>query len=200
MRELVFGTLIVAAAGAGAWFIPFGSSAGDYPLTTREAMSRLAAADRRPGKVPFGTLELLVTKPANNILEFAGSGAFAAIECRVELTRADEKSVDAATSCKRAAPVDGAAASAAGEITELGFAEFVDSALDGRPFDDAKFRAQSVGAVFSNLPRMQKDAIRMSREAGEMQREWEQAETSTTQYGDDWGEGAVKADMEPGPR
>mgnify|MGYP001070009917 CR=1 FL=1 len=175
MREFILGTVLIGAVGGGVYYMPldwFSGSAAGYPLTTREAMARLADADLRTGKAPFGTLEVQITKPQSNVLEYTGSGSFAQIKCRVELTPSGETHVTAATSCERAA-LDGAAASAANDLTDLAFAEYVDSVLDGRPFDDAKVGAQSAGAVLKNLPQMQKDALRMSREMGERQKEWE---------------------------
>lgn len=175
MREFVLGAVLVGAVGGGVYYVPsdwFSGSAAGYPLTTRDAMARLAKADLRTGKEPFGTLEVQITKPQSNVLEYAASGSFAQISCRVELTPSGEARVTAATSCERTA-LDGAAASAAEDLTELAFAEYVDSVLDGRPFDEAKVRAQSAGAVLKNLPQMQKDALRMSREMGKMQQEWE---------------------------
>ena len=193
MREFILGAVLVGAVGGGVYYMPFdwfsGSAAG-YPLTTRDAMARLANADLRTGKPPFGSLEVQITKPQSNVLEYTGSGSFAQITCRVELSPSGDAHVTAATSCERTA-IDGAAASAANDLTDLAFAEYVDSVLDGRPFDDAKFQAQSAGAVLKNLPQMQKDAMRMSREMGKMQQEWEAEKAADAFHAEgaapDWG-------------
>lgn len=187
MRGLVFGTILVAAACAGVGYIAYASSGGaDYALSVKEARHLLSSADRRKGKLPFGTLDVLVTAPSSNVVRYQASGPFASLDCSATFTPVEGEGVDVATACGRAA-LDGAGAPAASDITNIAFAEYVASALGERPFDEDMVRAKSAGAVLSNLPKMQRDALRMSREVSEMQQEVDQAETSSADAGDDWG-------------
>ena len=81
------------------------------------------------------------------------------------LSTVDQALADGEVARLEAMPVgEGAAAPATDDITEIGFAEFVASALGKRPFDDEKVNAQSAGAVFKNLPKMQRDALKMQRD------------------------------------
>jgi hypothetical protein len=168
MREVIFGTILVGAAGLGVYFLPagtFGGSSGpDYPLTVKEAKMLLAQADLREGKVPFGRLEVQVTSPQTNEVRWQAGGSMAAIDCSARLTPVGDKGVDVTTACTRSGVGDGAAAATSEDITELGFAEFVAAALGKRKFDDAKVNAQASGAVFKNLGQMQRDALKMQRD------------------------------------
>jgi len=167
MRELVFGTIFVAAAAAGVYFVPlgaFGGGGADYAMSVSEARGLLGKADLRKGKEPFGTLDVLVTSPQANIVRYEAGGTFAALDCRAELTPVGDSGIDVATSCKRSAPSDGAAAPTAEDITGIAFAEYVASVLGKRAFNDTKVRNRSAGAVFRNLGDMQRDALNMQRD------------------------------------
>ena len=168
MREVVFGTILVAAAAAGVYFMPAGAFGGgsgpDYPLTVKEAKMLLARADLREGKVPFGRLDVIVTSPQTNQVRYQADGSMAALDCLATLNPVGDKGIDVETSCTHSGAGEGAAAPATNDITEIGFAEFVASALGKRPFDDEKVNAQSAGAVFKNLPKMQRDALKMQRD------------------------------------
>ncbi|HTN15133.1 MAG TPA: hypothetical protein VL094_10030 [Sphingomonadaceae bacterium] len=170
MRELIFGTILVAAAGAGVYFMPLRSEApvAAYAMSVGEAKRMLGAADLRRGKEPFGRLDVLVTAPSPNVVRYEASGSFAALDCRAEMKAVNDAGINVSTSCKRQA-MDGAAASAAAEMTDIAFAEYVDSVLARRPFNEGKVRAQSAGAAMRNLPKMQHDALKMQREISEMQ-------------------------------
>lgn len=166
MREFVFGTILVGAAAAGVYFMPIGSFGGgepQYKLSVGEAKALLAKADLRAGKEPFGRLDVLVTSPQANEVRYEAGGTFAAIDCSAKLTDVGE-GVTVATSCKRAAVADGAAASTGKDITEIAFAEYVASVLGKRPFDEVKVRNASAGAVMKNLGSMQRDALKMQRD------------------------------------
>lgn len=170
MREFIFGTILVSAAGAGVYFMPLKSQAPEaaYALSVGEAKRMLGAADLRKGKQPFGRLDVLVTAPAPNVVRYEATGSFAALDCRAELKPVGDAGINVSTSCKREA-MDGAAASVAGEMTDIAFAEYVDSILARRPFNEAKITAQSAGAAMRNLPKMQHEALKMQREMSEMQ-------------------------------
>lgn len=178
MREFVFGTILVATAGAGAYFVPLtGGERPDYAMSVSEARQLLAKADLRKGKVPFGSLEVLVTAPSQNVVRYEAGGTFATLDCRAEMT-AVEGGIDVATSCDRAA-ADGAAASVAKDLTNQGFAEYVASVLGKRPFDEAKVSAQGAASVLKKMPDMQRDALKMQREMSQQSREWEAADAAS---------------------
>ncbi len=172
MREVIFGTILVAAAGLGVYFMPLTASGEKpaYAMSVGEAKKLLAGADLRKGKEPFGGLDVLVTAPAPNVVRYEAGGSFATLDCRAEFTPVADTGVNVSTSCKRAA-MDGAAASAAEEMTDVAFAEFVDAALDRRAFNEGKVRALSAGAAMRNLPKMQHEALKMQREMNDMQAE-----------------------------
>lgn len=165
MREVIFGTILVGAAGLGVYFLPAGTFGGgsgpDYPLTVKEAKMLLANADLRKGKEPFGRLEVQITSPQANEVRWQAGGSMAAIDCNAKLTPVGDKGIDVTTACTHSGAGEGAAAATTNDITEIGFAEFVASALGRRPFDDAKVNAQASGAVFKNLGQMQRDALKM---------------------------------------
>ncbi len=198
MREAMFGLILVGAVGAAVWFIPFGgASEPGYAMSIGEAKLLLAKADLRPGKEPFGRLDMMVTAPTRDVVSFAGSGTFAQIDCRVELTPVGSDHVTAKTGCLRKAPLDGAAASAARDITEIGFAEFVDAALDRREFDEAKLRRVTTAAVLRNMPKMQRDALEMQRQVSGMVRESNAQDQHRNSAGPaaDWGEPVPPSDF-----
>lgn len=170
MREVIFGTILVAAAGAGVYFMPLtapGGGAG-YAMSVKDAKLLLGKADLRVGKVPFGRLNMSVTSPSDNVVSFAGSGSHASMDCRVTLNPV-EGGITADTNCTGGSASDGAAASTVQDLHNLAFAEFVDAALDRRAFDDNKVQMQNTGAVLKNMPKMQKDALEMQREMSQMQ-------------------------------
>ena len=173
MRELVFGTILVAAAGAGVYFMPIGAAGGadGYAMSVKDAKLLLGKADLRKGKQPFGGLDMMVTSPSDNVVAFTGSGSFAAIDCRATLKPHEDGGITAETKCSGGSASDGAASSAVGDLHDLAFAEFVDAALDQRPFDENKVQMQSAGAVLKNMPKMQKDALKMQRDISQMEAE-----------------------------
>jgi len=189
MREVIFGTILVGAAGLGVYFLPAGTFGGgsgpDYPLTVKEAKMLLAGADLREGKVPFGRLEVLVTSPQTNEVRWQAGGSMAALDCSAKLTPVGDKGIDVTTACTHSGAGEGAAASATNDITEVGFAEFVASALGKRPFDDAKVNAQSSAAVFKNLGQMQRDALKMERDIHQSIDSAEAANDADEAAGDD---------------
>lgn len=194
MREFVFGTILVASAGAGVYFVPLtGGDRPDYALSVAEAKQLLAKGDLRKGKAPFGTLEVLVTAPAQNVVRYEAGGTFAAIDCKAELT-AVEGGVDVSTDCTRAAAGDGAAASVTEDLTNQSFAEYVASVLGKRPFDERKVAAQNAGAVLKNMPNMQRDALKMQREMSQQSREWEAAEAAGGGFDESVGDPSMTAD------
>lgn len=191
MRELVFGVILAGAAGLGVYFMPLkvpGDGAG-YAMGVKDARLLLGKADLREGKLPFGRLDMTVTSPSENVVSFAGSGSFAAIDCRATLSPVDG-GVTVATDCNGGSASDGAASSAVDDMHDLAFAEFVDAALDQR--DEHKVQMQTTGAVMKNMPKMQKEALKMQRDMAEFQHEMEQdaayadGEDAEVGSGDDW--------------
>lgn len=196
MREFVFGTILVASAGAGVYFVPLtGGDRPDYAMSVSEAKQLLAKADLRKGKAPFGTLEVLITAPSQNVVRYEAGGTFASLDCKAELNPV-EGGVDVSTSCDRAA-ADGAAASVAKDLTNQGFAEYVASVLGKRPFDEAKVSAQGAASVLKNMPNMQRDALKMQREMSQQSQEWEAAEAAGGGFDETTGD--ASAPMDSGP-
>ncbi|KPL68010.1 hypothetical protein SZ64_07670 [Erythrobacter sp. SG61-1L] len=187
MREMVFGTILVAAAGLGVYFMPL-TSGGEkpaYAMSMGEAKKLLAAADLREGKLPFGRLDVLVTAPAPNVVRYEAGGSFASLDCRAEFTPVGDAGVNVATSCNRSSPSDGAASSMTSDVSELAFAEYVDAALDQRPFNEGKMTALSAGAAMRNLPKMQHEALKMQREISQMQADSEAERRHDTDWSSD---------------
>jgi hypothetical protein len=85
------------------------------------------------------------------------------MDCRATLNPV-EGGITVGTKCSGGSASDGAAASAVEDLNNLAFAEFVDATLDRRPVDDQKIQMQSAGAMFKNLPKMQRDALKMQRD------------------------------------
>ncbi|WP_066553831.1 hypothetical protein [Croceicoccus bisphenolivorans] len=184
MKEIVLGGVAVFGVGLATFFAPpfkFGTferldtaHGPAYTLTTEQAVDRLLTAAPVKGQMPFGNLDLTISKVSADKVRFAAEGAHARFGCTATVFQARRDAVQVKTACTGGgSPSDGAAAPAVDEMKEIGFRELVDSTMQKRPFDNAKVQMQNTGAMMRNLPQMQKDALKMSAETGRMQQEYE---------------------------
>lgn len=186
MRGLLFGGFLAAVGAAAFYFLPVGSlnTGPTYPVSVNDGVKMLSSARPPVGQPPFNSMEIVVSKPATNVVEYEMTEGFSGMKCRVELTSAGEARSYAKPSCQSGAAISGGMAETADELTQVYFAEFVASTLEKRSFDDKLVKMQSAGTVMKNLPKMQKDALRMKREFDQMEADLEAAD-----YADDgWGE------------
>ncbi|OJW56635.1 MAG: hypothetical protein BGO57_12085 [Sphingomonadales bacterium 63-6] len=187
MREWVFGIILVGAAAAGVYFVPFRAGGGDaaYAMSMGDARKLLGAADLRRGQEPFGKLDVLVTSPSEDVVRYEAKGSFAALDCRAKFDPVGDNGINVTTSCKRNA-MDGASAKATADMTDIAFAEYVASVLGQRPFNEGLVQAQTMGAVVKQMPAMQHEALKMQREMADL--EAREAARSASGHSDaDWG-------------
>jgi hypothetical protein len=187
MREMVFGMLAASGVGVGVYFWPAGDVPGNlYPLSPAEAVSRLSSAPTRTGTPPFYNMELTAAVTGSDRVDYMNSDGL--VLCKVYILPADGGVNVSPTCSDEAAPDLGIEPAAISQTTtklqDDAFAEFVDSALDGRPFDKAAVTARTVGTVMNNMGTMQKEALEAQREFGQMQ-----AELEANAYYDDAGAG-----------
>ena len=169
MQQLFFGATTCIFAVGGLFLYNGAMPPKTYPLTVGEAYAKLASAPISKGKLPFGGLEIRISKPTQNIVQWDAQSAHSAVSCKVNIEPSSEGRVTVIKSCVGGGgPSDGAAASATGDMVRIAFAEFVDSTLENRPFNDSVVNAAKMAAMASNMPSMIGGAIKMDIEMQKM--------------------------------
>jgi hypothetical protein len=195
MREMVFGMLAASGVGVGVYFWPAGDVPGNlYPLSSAEAVSRLASAPTRTGTPPFYNMELTAAVTGNDRVDYMNSDG--RVLCKVYILPA-EGGVNVSPTCSDETAPDlgiepGAISRTTTKLQDDAFAEFVDSALDGRPFNKAAVNARTVGTVMNNMGAMQREALETQREFQQMEADLEADAYYNDSAGGGYGPEAVE--------
>jgi hypothetical protein len=180
MREV--GLSVFAMCVAGGWYLFSGNAAADniYTLSVAEAQSRLARSPMPQHYSPFGDMAYDVSKPTANQVRWTARGAHAAVICEanIELVEADQ--VRVRSSCAGGGLSEGAAAGTGNDIKQIEFTEFVDSALEGRAFDQEKIKVAVTATMAKNYPSMIKNALQMDLEMHKMKYEQEKQKAAAS--------------------
>lgn len=171
MREMVFGLLVASGLGAGVFLWPAGEVAGKvYALSPAQAVQRLMVAPTAAG-TPFFGRDVTAASAGTDYVEFVSEDGVVA--CKADIVPEDDGiMVDA--SCGNS-PFAGPADHPSGDWDEIAFAEFVDAALERRPFNAAAVNAKAIGSMLESLPTQE--------EMLESQREMKQAAEDYEFYG-----------------
>jgi hypothetical protein len=174
MQQLFFGAAACIFVAGGVFLYEGGMPAKTYAMSVAEANAKLASAPTRDGQMPFGDQDIRISRPTQNIVQWDAKGSHSAVSCSAKIEPASEGRVTVTKSCVGGAgPSDGAAAGATGDMVKIAFAEFVDSSLENRPFNDSVVNAAKMAAMASNMPSMIGGAIKMDIEMQKMQIEEE---------------------------
>ncbi len=179
MRELGLG--LVGCAMAFGWYVTSGNMPVDnvYAFSVADAQNRLMTASLVKGEGPFGRLDVTVSKPTANHVRWMASGAHASAYCDATIEAVEDKKVRVTNSCIGGSGAsDGAAAGTVDEMQRVRFNEFVDSTLDGRPYDKEKIKAAMMAVSAKNMPSMMAGAIKMDMDMRKMEREYKAEEKS----------------------
>ena len=169
MRDMIIGLLMVSGVGAGVFMWSGPEVAGKvYPLSPAEAVQRLMAAPTSTGTPPFFGLEVVPASAGTDYVEFVTEDGVAA--CRADIVPEGD-GIMVEPSCG-----DPAFDVAVDELQHDAFAEFVDAALERRPFNAAAVNAKMIGSVFEGMPDFEEE-MRTS------QRDAKQAAEDTEFYG-----------------
>jgi hypothetical protein len=172
MREIAIGLLMVSGLGAGVFMWPAADVAGKvYPLSPAEAVQRLMAAPTNTGTPPFFGRDVVPASAGTDYVEFMADDGV--VVCKADIVP-EGNGVLVEHSCG-----DPAFAGNVDELQQSAFAEFVDAAIERRPFNASAGNAQMVGSVFQGLPDMEE----MEAQVRENQREMKQAAEYMEFYG-----------------
>ena len=168
MREMIFGLLMVSGIGAGVFMWPGRDVAGKvYPLSPAEAVQLLMAAPTQTGTPPFFGVDVVPASAGTDYVEFLADGT---VVCKADIVPEGD-GIKVEQSCG-----DPAFAAAPDELQHSAFAEFVDAALERRPFNAAAVNAATVGSVFNGMPDMDDMEQQMRNNQREMKRAAEDME------------------------
>jgi hypothetical protein len=128
-----------------------------YSLTPEEAASRLMAAPTKMGTAPFFSLEVTAASAGSDYVQF--TTADGKINCTVDIIPV-EGGVSVAPTCGGAPAAAGdAVGGTTQKLKQAGLAEFVDAALERRPFNAAAAQGEALSAVVDGLPAMRQQAL-----------------------------------------
>jgi hypothetical protein len=175
LRENIIGLLMISGVGAGVFMWPAGDVAGKvYPLSPTEAVQRLTAAPTDPAAPPFFGLEVVAASAGTDYVEFVTDDGVAV--CRADIVP-DNDGIMVDPSCGNPAfahpELDGAAGDLTLDLQHSAFVEFIDAALERRPFNAQAVNATMIGSVFESLPDIQEEALENQRKMKQAAEDYE---------------------------
>ena len=161
---MIGGAAAMLAGGAYVYKDGISSAPNVYPMPAAALYSTLNAMQiEQSPQGPMGTLDITKHASEPSAITWSGSNAHTMVDCTATLTPLDAARTRVDTQCGGGGPSEGAAAGMGAKILQIKMVEQIDSILRGRPYDKQKVEMAGVGLVLRNMPKMQSDALNMSR-------------------------------------
>ncbi|MEZ5692418.1 MAG: hypothetical protein R3D99_00920 [Altererythrobacter sp.] len=164
MREIIIGTVAVAAVGLGIFFFPSSEPGKIYPFTMKQAVRKLEKPESTLKQLDLAGYRTYSTIGGPGLVEFIDKANGQDVVCEAQFDREGE-GVTVEISCP-GIPDDTPLAEARRVVAELTLMEFTDATMSDRPLDQARVKQGFALLDFGGLSQEQVKALEVQSRVG----------------------------------